>query len=68
MKIDFPLRHDHQRPDLVDPVDVVSVGMGEQNGVDPVNSKAKHLIAQIWRHIDEDLGLGAIATGSLDKE
>src|SRR5450631_1889162 len=68
MKIDFAPRQDHQRPDLVDPMNMVCVRMGQQNGVEPFDAEPKHLFAEIRRHVDEDLSFGAAFAGALDQQ
>ncbi len=68
MKIDPPLGHDDERPDFVDPMRMIGVRMGQQDGVEPVDAEIEQLAAQIRRHVDENLRRAAVAPSSLEED
>ena len=51
--------HDDQRPDLVNPMNMVGVRMSHDDAVEPADAQSEQLLAKIRRHVDEDLRLGA---------
>ena len=68
IKVDFSPCHDDQRPDLVNSMNMVGVRMGQQDGVEPGNAELEQLFAKIGRHVDEELGRGAVFAGVLDED
>ena len=68
IKGDLSPCHDDQRPDLVNSMNVVGVRMSQQDGIEPGNAETEQLFAKIGRHVDEDLGRGAVLAGVLDEK
>src|ERR1700731_4121578 len=68
IEVNFSPCHDDQRPDLVDSMNMVGVRMGQQDSVEPADATVEQLFAKIRRHVDEDLGRGAILATPLDKK
>src|ERR1700730_2614880 len=67
IEVDFSPCHDDQRPDLVNSMNMVGVRMGQQDGIEPGNGEPEQLFAKIGRHVDEDLGRGAVFPGPFDQ-
>ena len=64
--VDAPAHFLVERPQIVDAMGVVGVGMGHQDAVDPLDPGLDHLLAQIGRGVDEDRGR-AVAAEALDE-
>ena len=47
---------DDQRAQVVDPMGVVGMLVGEQHGVEPVHVGVEQLLAQVGRGVDQDAG------------
>jgi hypothetical protein len=46
---------DVERPNIVEPEDVVGVVVGEENGVEAIEADAEGLLAKIGRGVDDDV-------------
>ena len=55
-----------KRAQIIDPVGVVGVRVGEEDAVEPIDIGVEQLLAQIGRRVDEHAGAAAVGAGSLD--
>src|ERR1700732_3727107 len=68
IEVDFSPSHDDQRSNLVNSMNMVGVRMGQQDGVEAADAEPEQLFAKIRRHVDEDLGRGAVLASALDED
>ena len=68
IEIDAAPLHDDERPDFIDAMRMIGMGMGQQDRVEPIDAKIEQLGAQIRPHIDQNLRLGAFGVGAFDEK
>ena len=64
--VDPPPRGDRQRPQVVDPMGVIGVGVGQQHGVEPGDLRVDQLPAQVRGEIHQHDRL-AVRAGAFDE-
>jgi len=68
IEIQAPPAMNIERAQIIDPVGVVGVLVGEKDAVEPIDIGIKQLLAQIGRRVDQHAGAAAIVAGTLDQE
>src|SRR5579875_417019 len=68
IEIDFSPRHDDQGANVIDPMNMISMRVGQQNSVEMCDPESKQLFAKIRRHIQKNLRFGPAFPRALDEQ